>query len=89
MNQPMITLFAFRTTNPIYRIGPYRPTHSVSQNDLTFWLSVFDFKLFNQIDLLEVKQAYDALTPKTLQEMVKNKCRGDYETLLLALLNGN
>ncbi|XP_028396288.1 uncharacterized protein LOC114520254 isoform X2 [Dendronephthya gigantea] len=43
----------------------------------------------SEVDLLEIKQAFQALFSVSLQEIVKKKCRGDYETLLIALIDGN
>ncbi|CAB3989716.1 annexin A4, partial [Paramuricea clavata] len=43
----------------------------------------------SEIDLLEVKQSYQALASMSLADMVKKKCRGEYETLLVALIDGN
>lgn len=43
----------------------------------------------SEIDLMEIKGAFQNMFSISLDTMIKKKCRGNYETLLVAIVNGN
>lgn len=43
--------------------------------------------VYFQIDMEEIKQAFEEMYEKPLTEAVESECSGDYKRLLLAILN--
>ena len=38
---------------------------------------------------MDIKQSFQKIYSVTLDSMIKKKCRGDYETMLVSIVNGN